>query len=417
MLHTMASRYLTVQITPIVVALTMLATCAFGQQKPDYSKGCSSTGCHDGYAKLSSIHAPVEQDACDACHESDDEASHAFELSAELDELCAECHDELIEDFKFLHGPVAAGECTSCHSPHASEHDTLLLAEGAQVCTKCHTDIALKLSKSAFVHQPAAEDCLTCHNPHGSDHKMILNSSTPELCYDCHDAIEEGLDDAAVTHQPVTTGRNCVQCHDPHGGPYAHGLVAEGAALCLTCHNKSYKSDAGVVADIAKKLKENPNHHGPVAQGDCLACHAPHFGEHFRLLADAYPSTFYEAFEEDAYALCFGCHDVEAFEDAETDDTTEFRNGEQNLHYVHVNKETKGRTCRVCHDVHASKQEKQIAERVPFGGWSIPIRFAKTETGGSCAPGCHKPYRYDRDQAVLNLPAPQANAPEPDATP
>jgi hypothetical protein len=37
-----------------------------------------------------------------------------------------------------------------------------------------------------------------------------------------------------------------------------------------------------------------------------------------------------------------------------------------------------------------------IADSVPFGKWSLPLKFVKTETGGSCAPGCHKPQSYDR---------------------
>jgi len=78
----------------------------------------------------------------------------------------------------------------------------------------------------------------------------------------------------------------------------------------------------------------------------------------------------------------------------ETDEATGFRNGERNLHWVHVNKKTKGRTCRTCHEVHASKRPRLVAESVPFGkrGWRLPLNFEKTETGGSCQPGCHRAY-------------------------
>ena len=104
------------------------------------------------------------------------------------------------------------------------------------------------------------------------------------------------------------------------------------------------------------------------------------------------------AFDEKAYALCFECHEAAAFTDEETDSTTAFRNGQRNLHYLHVNRAVKGRTCRACHDPHASKNEKHIVESVPFGKWRIPIKFESTSTGGSCQPGCHRPERYDREQ-------------------
>ena len=33
-------------------------------------------------------------------------------------------------------------------------------------------------------------------------------------------------------------------------------------------------------------------------------------------------------------------------------------------------------------------------------GWDLPINFSKTETGGSCSPGCHIVKDYDRQTAV-----------------
>ena len=35
-------------------------------------------------------------------------------------------------------------------------------------------------------------------------------------------------------------------------------------------------------------------------------------------------------------------------------------------------------------------------ESVTFGTWKLPIKFAPTDNGGSCAPGCHRPAVYDR---------------------
>ena len=109
---------------------------------------------------------------------------------------------------------------------------------------------------------------------------------------------------------------------------------------------------------------------------------------------------FYAPFHVEDYALCFSCHSQDLVLTKETSNLTDFRNGDLNLHYLHVNKPQRGRTCRSCHATHASNLPKHIRESVPFGTWSLPIEFKKTQTGGSCAPGCHLPKKYDRNDPV-----------------
>jgi predicted CXXCH cytochrome family protein len=159
--------------------------------------------------------------------------------------------------------------------------------------------------------------------------------------------------------------------------------------------------------------------HGPIRDGNCSGCHTLHGGQLPRLLKEPYPETFYQPFKVEAYALCFGCHDKQLVLTQQTEGLTRFRNGTRNLHYVHVNKAEKGRSCYACHNTHASRQPAHIRESVPYGNWEIPIRFQVTETGGSCAPGCHRPAAYDRVKPVLppaDTAAP-APAPAPAASP
>ena len=82
--------------------------------------------------------------------------------------------------------------------------------------------------------------------------------------------------------------------------------------------------------------------------------------------------------------------------DPKTTTLTKFRNGDQNLHFVHVNKDERGRTCRACHEVHASKQKHQIRDAVPYGktGYMLKVNFTQTATGGSCAQTCHLTRSY-----------------------
>ena len=69
--------------------------------------------------------------------------------------------------------------------------------------------------------------------------------------------------------------------------------------------------------------------------------------------------------------------------------------------WLHVHQE-KGRSCRACHDVHASDHEGRIRDEFPFGTANIPMIFSKTENGGRCIPGCHRERGYDRVNKVDN---------------
>jgi hypothetical protein len=53
---------------------------------------------------------------------------------------------------------------------------------------------------------------------------------------------------------------------------------------------------------------------------------------------------------------------------------------------------------------------------VRYGTWQMPVRYQKTPSGGSCYPGCHPTYGYDRDRAMKNVigsPTTQNIAPIP----
>jgi hypothetical protein len=63
-----------------------------------------------------------------------------------------------------------------------------------------------------------------------------------------------------------------------------------------------------------------------------------------------------------------------------------------------VNKTDRGRTCRACHEVHASKQPRHVRDGVPYGpqGWVLKINYTKTANGGQCTKTCHDTKRYER---------------------
>jgi predicted CXXCH cytochrome family protein len=163
---------------------------------------------------------------------------------------------------------------------------------------------------------------------------------------------------------------------------------------------------------MAALLEENPDHHGPIRDGGCTACHQPHGSAHPRLLLKEYPAEFYAPFAMERYDLCFSCHVSDLVKDKSGRGLTQFRNGDLNLHWLHVNQE-KGRTCRACHEVHASQRPFHIRESVPFGsaGWMLAINYTRTEDGGSCLPACHKLRAYDRTTPAGGETAPAAEGP------
>jgi predicted CXXCH cytochrome family protein len=180
---------------------------------------------------------------------------------------------------------------------------------------------------------------------------------------------------------------------------------------CLACHDKPIAKTVGaVVAAVGEVAQPGLVKHGPIRDGNCSGCHNLHGSQFSRLLSQPYPETFYQPFKAEAYALCFTCHDKNLVLTEKTEGLTRFRNGDLNLHYLHVNKPDRGRSCYACHSTHASAQPAHVRDTVPYGNWEIPINFKQTGTGGSCAPGCHRASAYDRASPVVPPPAPPAAA-------
>jgi predicted CXXCH cytochrome family protein len=380
------------------------------------------TFCHDvDTAGLEIIHQPVADGQCTACHDPHGGANRASLKADTGGQLCLQCHEDVVGGLRVRHGPVAAGACLACHTAHGSTFPGLLERRGADLCNSCHVNTRAQAERLRVVHEPVRHDCETCHDPHASDHEMMLAQDPQTLCLGCHETIRHTIETAATQHAAVTTERSCLNCHEAHASDFPRLLQQSMTELCFECHDKEIELENDVtLGNIKQIIATGKSLHGPVAQHNCAACHLIHGGDNFRLLTQEYPPEFYAPFAEESYALCFSCHDKQLVHDERTTSLTGFRNGDVNLHFLHVNRERKGRTCRACHETHASSKAKHVRDAVPFGpgGWKLPIRFEKLETGGSCAPGCHAPYRYDRDDPVAYPPPTEpAIWPSSEATP
>ncbi|MBU0484584.1 MAG: hypothetical protein KKB30_08740 [Proteobacteria bacterium] len=340
------------------------------------------------------IHAPVEE-GCTDCHDPH-QSNMRFQLKAEgeaISALCFNCHEDGIFTKKHQHGPVGSGMCIACHQPHSSANASLLIAptKDGQLCFECHEDRKAEFTMEN-IHAPVQEDCNKCHDPHSSDAPYQLHEEGGKLCASCHEEatpeIYTAINTAKVKHPPVDEGK-CVACHRPHSSNYGSLLKDSMEKLCLSCHT-----------DLGDIIADSQNRHGPVQTGDCAACHNVHGSQFSKLLARYFPMEFYSPYEPENYDLCFGCHNKDIAKTKLTTTLTNFRDGNYNLHYFHVNMK-KGRTCTSCHDAHASNQGKHVRYEVPFGAWSYPISFTKSKVGGTCVVGCHAPKTYDRNNPQI----------------
>ena len=84
-----------------------------------------------------------------------------------------------------------AEPCTNCHAAHGSSTSKILKAPQNTLCMQCH-DVA---KMHAHPYGGPAKDprtgtelqCTSCHSPHSSDHeKLLLMDEKRNLCVQCH---------------------------------------------------------------------------------------------------------------------------------------------------------------------------------------------------------------------------------------
>lgn len=357
--------------------------------------------CHERVDTKKGVHTPVREGNCTKCH-NPHQSPYRLMLRGEGQDLCFICHDKKIAENAFTHTPVSGG-CDLCHSPHQTDYPKMLSASGNDVCFSCHPDKADAFKDKKFSHKPVQESCIKCHSPHGGKFKNnFAAEGTQDLCFTCHKDKKEWIADVKTKHGGLATERKCLVCHDPHVSDYVKQLVRPPVDSCMMCHDKPLDTPDGKIVDMKDFLAKNKERHGPIKQNDCSACHNTHGSNNFRILRKYFPPVFYAPFDVKNYELCFSCHEKTLVLDEKTATLTGFRNGDRNLHFVHVNKTVKGRTCRACHDAHATNNPKHIRDAVPFGAWGLPVGYQKSENGGSCLPGCHQKFEYNRVSPVKN---------------
>lgn len=94
-----------------------------------------------------------------------------FSHFADARESCVteKCHSNMGRG-KYVHGPVAVGDCMMCHSK-TGQHKFAPIKGDERLCYKCHPD-RMDLTKDA--HKQIRGNCTSCHDPHQSPYKYQL---------------------------------------------------------------------------------------------------------------------------------------------------------------------------------------------------------------------------------------------------
>lgn len=215
--------------------------------------------------------------SCQACHAPHTAPADKL-MRAETREVCVGCHQQVgreVAGATVSHDAVLKGDqCSTCHEPHGSDNASMLRGDQTSICLKCHAEPVKSrtgrviasmagIDKSPAVHGPVASGhCSACHSVHGGSHDRLLRGLNPRLpgaafdmrnyalCFSCHDPelvlsergeatmFRDGPTNLHRTHlMSEKGGRSCAGCHAFHGGDLprlmARSVPFEGSAWTM----------------------------------------------------------------------------------------------------------------------------------------------------------------------------------------
>ncbi|MFA5700294.1 MAG: cytochrome c3 family protein [Desulfuromonas sp.] len=337
-----------------------LAAVADVQAANPYNLAAGARGklcltCHEDFSKTMQkkhIHTPLAQGDCTGCH-SPHAADHGKLLAADKSQICFSCHEGLVpEGAASSHLAVSEGNCVACHDPHSSDYKMNLIKPAGELCLGCHADFGLKIKQNKFPHSPVSDDCMICHTPHASaDNPNLLNTNVPELCLGCHDADKKTFKSQHMNY-PVEQA-NCSSCHNPHGSSTQSMLYDNvheplSKRMCKQCHadptaaqpfetlRDGFELCQGCHYDMVNDTFNKQRIHWPlVDKTGCLNCHSPHASAEANLM------------KAPMKQVCGSCHgDTIARQERSLTKHQPINDGE----------------CSICHDPHSSNNAFILTE-------------------------------------------------------
>jgi DmsE family decaheme c-type cytochrome len=100
-----------------------------------------------------------------------------LKVGTTVNESCVSCHAEKRGPFLWEH-PAVLENCTTCHDPHGTNNDRMLVAKQPFLCQRCHVTSrhpptlydAFTLRTSGNANKIYGRSCVVCHQTlHGTN--------------------------------------------------------------------------------------------------------------------------------------------------------------------------------------------------------------------------------------------------------
>lgn len=189
------------------------------------------------HARLQVMGANAPEAGCESCHGPGSKHSesggayHTIINPGQSPQVCFQCHQDLRGNFNLPHRhPVMEGQvtCNDCHDPHtgpAFRGGGTLLASQNELCLKCHQE---HRGPHVFEHEAMREGCTQCHQPHGSVNAKMLVQRNANLCLKCHMQVASSdIQVGGVSHRVFLQRGTCwtAGCHEAvHGSQVSSSL-------------------------------------------------------------------------------------------------------------------------------------------------------------------------------------------------
>ncbi|MBU0730577.1 MAG: cytochrome c3 family protein [Proteobacteria bacterium] len=153
---------------------------------------------------MSHVHGPVGTGDCSVCHNPHGDKYRYQLWAEGEKALCVACHRDKLplvqEDSPiFVHGILGSMGCVACHDPHATNYRYQLRSEIGDLCVSCHPQYAeMEKGHPVDKHPIKGEkdprrsghkfSCTSCHNPHGTRYQFMLIGELvgEQVCIVCH---------------------------------------------------------------------------------------------------------------------------------------------------------------------------------------------------------------------------------------
>jgi hypothetical protein len=315
--------------------------------------------------------------SCRACHR-----GMTMALSGEEDS-CLTCHGDAGTRDRMVQGGYLKSQGASLLRDIANE---LRKPYNHPVLTIQGVHRQLEALPEEVVNAARHSECVDCHNPHvvekgkpfrGLQGRRVGNliaeiEKEYELCYRCHSESANLPGNFSDKHAEFKTTN-----------PSFHPVEGEGKNTVVISLKEPYVAQ-----------KKRPNEISQISCGDCHGSddpagpRGPHGSENQGLLVLNYQTDDERPESEQAYALCYKCHDRVSI----------LSNESFPYHSLHIQGRLAGQdgtSCFTCHDSHGSTQYTNLIkfnQNVVFENAAGKLKFdaqGYSARHGSCSLSCH----------------------------